>query len=149
MSVTAMPQAGTEAAAEAPKKSKKKLIIIVAAVLVLAGAAYYVLMVRGGPDKPAAPTPGLVVPLEPIQVNLAGEHYLRVGISLQMTADAEKEIDGGKALDATIAEFSGKPVAKVNDPRSRELYKKELLEKLAERYEKTVMDIYFTEFVTQ
>ena len=53
------------------------------------------------------------------------------------------------ALDATIAEFSGLPMAEVNDPKRREHLKTELVEKLGELYEKEVMGIYFTEFVTQ
>ena len=47
----------------------------------------------------APPKPGEVVTLEPIQINLAAGHYLRIGIALQLTAKAH-EADGSKALDA-------------------------------------------------
>ena len=70
------------------------------------------------PAGPAEPEPGEVVTLEPIQVNLADGHYLRVGIALQLTAEA-KEADGSKALDATIDLFSGRDLAEVTDPKQR------------------------------
>jgi len=137
--------------AEAAPKSKKKLIIIVAAVVLLlaGGGAFYFLGVKKGPAAAPKDVAGVVVPLEPIQINLSGEHYLRIGISLQMTTTAGAEADGGKALDASIAVFSGKTVAEVNDTKARTKLKAELLKQIRELYEKTVMDIYFTEFVTQ
>ena len=147
MTVTAIPQAPAAPATEAakPAKSKKKLIIVLVAVLALGGGAYMFVL---KPKPTGPPKPGEVVKLDPIQINLAASHYLRVGIALQLTASA-KEADGSKALDAAIAEFSGLPMAEVNDPKRREHLKKELEEKLGELYEKEVMGIYFTEFVTQ
>jgi len=145
MTVTAMPQptAAEEAAAEKPK-SKKKLIIVLVAVLVLAGGAYW--FTKPAPKGP--PKAGEVVKLDPIQINLASGHYLRIGIALQLVEGA-KEADGSKALDSTIATFSGLSMADVNDGKHREEYRKALVKKLGELYEHEVMDIYLTEFVTQ
>ena len=71
-----------------------------------------------------------MVALEPIQINLAGGHYLRVGVALQLT-EAAHEADGSKALDATIAIFSGlRDGGGGLDPKQREHLKKELLEEL-------------------
>jgi flagellar FliL protein len=95
-----------------------------------------------------AAKPGTVVALDPIQINLAAEHYLRVGIALQLT-DKTKEADGSKALDALINEFSGKSIADVTNPTKRREMKKDLEHELSELYEKEVMNVYFTEFVTQ
>jgi flagellar FliL protein len=149
MTVTAMPKAGAEAApgAEEPAKSKKKLImILLVLVLAIGGSAYwFVLKPAPGPVKPVA---GTVVPLEPIQINLAGEHYLRIGVALQLTAGT-KEADGSKALDATIDEFSGKSIGEVTDPAKRRELKKALEKELDHLYEGEVMGVYFTEFVTQ
>ena len=73
------------------------------ALLAVGGGAYWFVL---KPKPVQAPKPGDVVALDPIQINLEGEHYLRIGIALQLTA-ATKEADGSKALDATIDEFSG------------------------------------------
>ncbi len=146
MTVTAIPQPATateEAAAEKPR-SKKKLIIVLVAVLAIAGGGYWFL--KPAPEGP--PKPGEVVKLDPIQINLASGHYLRIGIALQLV-EGTKEVDGSKALDSTIAVFSGMPMADVNDAKHREDYRKELVKELGERYEKGVMDVYFTEYVTQ
>lgn len=148
MSVTAMPKTTTTADAEAPEegggKSKKKLVIILVVLLLLGGGGY--MMFRPKPVAP--PKAGDVVALDPIQINLAGEHYLRVGIALQLT-DKAKEADGSKALDATIEEFSGKSMTDVTDPKKRGAMKKALEHRLDELYEHEVMKVFFTEFVTQ
>lgn len=147
MTVTAIPQTAPAAGDEkaAPPKSKKNLILILVAVLAIGGGGYWFFL-KPAPDGP--PKPGEVVKLDPIQVNLASAHYLRVGIALQLTASAH-EADGSKALDAAIALFSGLPMAEVNDPKERATLKKELEHQLAELYHEEVMGIYFTEFVTQ
>lgn len=145
MTVTAVPpQSGEKAAEAAPPRSRKKLMIIVVAVLLLGGG--------GGSwflrPKDSAPEPGEVLPLEAVQVNLASGHYLRLGLALQLTADAH-ELDGSKALDAAITVFSGLPVEEVNQPKAREKHRAELMHLLEERYHGDVMEVYFTEFVTQ
>ena len=66
---------------------KKKLLIIGVVVLLVVGAAAYFLLFSGS-AKAAAPTPGAVVKLDPVAVNLAGGGYLRIGVALQLTADA-------------------------------------------------------------
>ncbi len=130
-----------------PKKSKKKLIIIVVALLVV-GAAAYILVLKPKPAEAEEPEPGKVVAMEPIQVNLEGGHYLRIGVAIQLTADAHAA-DGSKALDATIEMFSGRSVEELADHKERSKLKKELLHHVEEAYHHEVMDLYFTEFVTQ
>lgn len=150
MSVTPMPPSAASAASaaqQAPKKSRKKLLVVVLVVLLAAAGAYWQFL-RPAPASAEAPKPGEVVALEPIQVNLAAERYLRLGIALQLTEEAY-EADGSKALDAAIETFSGRPIAEVNDNASRKALKKQLTEELDELYHGEVMAIYFTEFVTQ
>jgi flagellar FliL protein len=86
--------------------------------------------------------------MEPIQVNLAGGHYLKIGIALQLTAAAH-EADGSAALDATIDLFSGKDMSELTRPESREKLKHELEKELEHAYHGDVMGVYFTDFVTQ
>lgn len=81
-------------------------------------------------------------------MNLAGEHYLRLSLALQLTEEAT-EIDGSRALDAAIAKFSGLPVATVSDAEKRLALKEDLAAEIEEIYEGDVMALYFAEFVTQ
>ena len=130
------------------KGGKKKLLIIVAAVLVVAGAAYwFVLKPSGGAEE--GPKPGLIVALEPTQINLASGHYLKLGIALQLVEGASEEVDGSKALDATIDLFSGQDVADISKEETRKALKRKLGSELEERYDGEVLGVYFTEFVTQ
>jgi flagellar FliL protein len=135
------------APAEAEKKGgKKKLVIVVLLLAVLGGAGYWFFLKPSGPEKPQ---PGVVVKLDAIQVNLTGGHYLRVGIALQATTKAGEELDGSKALDATIDTFSGRSMAELARPQAREKLKTALENRLEKLYEGDVMGVYFTDFVTQ
>lgn len=145
------PKAEASAPEEAPKKSKKKLLVVVGVlVVVLAAAAYYFLVMSKGGEAAAEPAhePGEVFTVEAMSINLAGGHYLRLGLGLQLTAEAH-ELDAAKARDAAIVLFSGKTVDEVSDPASREALKGELAHQLEELYEGEVMDVYLTDFVTQ
>lgn len=159
MTVTAMPTAAPEApddkkakakaakgAKGAEKGGKKKLIMILVGVLALGGGGYVMFLKPKGPPGP--PVAGDVVKIDPIQINLADDHYLRISPALQLVKGV-KEADTTKAADATITVFSGLPMSEVNDPKHREMLRKELLKVLKERYEGEVMGVYFTELVTQ
>lgn len=144
---TAPPQA-----AEPAKKGKAKLLIIVAVVLLLGlGAAYWFLL-RPAPDeekKKEVHEAGEIVPLEPVQINLAGGHYLRMSIALQLTTEATHAADGSKALDSTIELFTGRSIEELSNVKERRKLKHELEETVAHDYHEEVMAVYFTEFVTQ
>jgi flagellar FliL protein len=134
---------------ETPAKpgGKKKLFIIIA--LIAIGAGWYLYMGKAsGGDKPEEHKAGEVVLIDPIQVNLEDGHYLRIGVALQLEEGAH-EVTGAQALDSAIATFSGRPVGDVNTAAVRDELKAELLKQLKVRYEGHVMDVYFTDFVTQ
>lgn len=124
---------------------KKKLLMILVLVPVLAAAAWFLFL---RPSGPAAPKPGDVVALDPIQVNLADGHYLRLGLALQLT-EGTAEVDGSKALDLSIDLFTGRPADRLGQPAYREQLKEKLEAKLEKSYEGEVMGVYFTDFVTQ
>jgi len=149
MSVTKMPKAEPEVPAEEPKKKSKKKLVAVALVFALAGAAYWFVLKPEPSEAKAEPEPGAVTVIEPIQVNLAAGHYLKIGLALQATADAHEELDGSQALDSVIELFSGLPMEDLALAEDRSKLKRKLLHDLEERYHGEVLDVYFTEFVTQ
>jgi flagellar protein FliL len=149
-----------EAAEDAEQKGggRKKLLLIVAVALVAAaGAAYFFLFSGSGEAEAAEPVHGGYVALEPIAVNLAGGGYLKVGITLEITADAAggghggASVDGAKAYDLIISTFSQAAPADVVG--ARDALKAALEQKIVEAYTEDgvpmVMHIYYTEYVTQ
>ena len=138
-------QAGT-------KGRKKKLIIIAAPLaLILIGAVVWFFLLRGGGEDEAepAPLPGVVVRMDPISINLAGGHYLKVGIALQATINAHEAPEGSHAQDLAVTLLSGRTVEELADGAAREAIKAELKNEVTESYEHSVMDVWFYEFVTQ
>ncbi len=143
---------GKAEAGEATKGGRKKKLILVVLVAVVALAAVYLLVLKPKGGKPAAPPPpvaGAVVKLEPITINLAGGHFLKLGLALQATADAGKEVSGAKAQDAAIELFSGRTIEELAKREGREKAKKALTTEVIERYERKVYEVYFTDFVMQ
>ena len=139
--------AGDTAAEGKGGGKKKKLVVIVLLVAVLGGAGYWLFLKPSSGAAPP-PKPGEVLALDPIQVNLADGHYLSIGIALQLTQGAT-EADGSKALDAVISLYSGRNIAELLKPKARAELKKELKAELWDLYDKEVMDVYLTQFVTQ
>jgi flagellar basal body-associated protein FliL len=142
---------------EEPKGGKKKLIAILAVLLVVAGAAAYFFLFAGGEAEAAEPEHGGYTALEPIAVNLAGGGYLKIGITLEYTADAAAGghggggVDGSKALDILISTYSQAQPADVVG--AREALKESLEHQIVEAYTEDgvpmVMHVYLTEYVTQ
>ena len=143
-----------ETPAEAPKKSKKMLIIIVAAVVLLGGGGGAFFMLKGSTAE-AAPKKGIVTAIDSaITINLTDGHYLKLGFSLQQTADSgATAVDTSEALNLAIDEYTGKTVAELSTEKGRDAAKADLLAQLIKAYTvdgtKDVMDIYYTSFVTQ
>ena len=131
---------------------RRKLLIAVIGVLACAGAAAYLLLGRQGAAPPqlmAEPAPGAVVSVDPVSINLAEGHYLRLGLALQLTDAVESEPDPARALDLAIALYSGRSVTEVSDPDGRDSLKAQLLSELVHTYQGEVMDLYLTDYVTQ
>jgi flagellar protein FliL len=142
---------------EAPKKSKKKLMIIVIAVVVLlgGGAGAYFMFFTGGTEVVPPPKKGAVVAMESaLTINLADGHYLKLAFTLQATEDAgEAEIDNAEAIDIAIDKYTGMEIAELETEKGRQAAKAELLEEIEKVYNvddvHVIMDVYFTQFVTQ
>jgi flagellar FliL protein len=127
---------------------KKKLIVVLVLLLAVGGAAYWFVL-KPKSSGPKKPDPGVVVPLDAIQVNLADDHYLKIGLALQASKSAGQEVDGSKALDETIAIFSGQNMQDLARRAYREKLKKSLEKRLDKDYEGDIIGVYFTDFVTQ
>jgi flagellar FliL protein len=149
-----------ETPAEAPKKSKKKLMIIVIAAVVLlggGGGAFYFLKGSSAEAAPKEPEKGVVVTMEnALTINLADGHYLKMAFTLQLTADAGTEaIDNSEAIDLAIEHYSGMQIGELETEKGRAKNKDEVLKDIEKAYyeekdkKQIVMDIYFTQFVTQ
>ena len=142
------PAATADGAETAKGGGKKKLIMILVGLLVIGGAGYFFVLKPKSDAKKEKPVAGEVVALEARQLNLEGGHYLKLGLALQGTAEAH-ELEGSKALDAAIGIFSGRSMEEVTRPDERRHLKTELKEELEHLYHGDVMDVYFTDFVTQ
>ena len=154
------PRERTETAAPEPESTEKAkgrgklpwIVVGVLVVAVLAGAAYFFLVAGkddGAAKEPPAPVAGEMVTLESMNINLDGNHYLRIGLGLQLTEEAP-EIDLVKAQDATIALFSGRPVTEIKSAEGRAALKNELTASLQEIYgADQIMGVYYTDFVAQ
>ena len=146
-----------ETPAEAPKKSKKMLMIIVIALVVLGGGGAGAFFVLSGESAEAAEAPvkGAVVTMDDaLTINLADGHFLKMGFTLQLTADAGEEApDLSEAIDLAIDQYTGMEIAELETTKGRETAKAELLEKIEKVYnvedKHIIMGIYFTQFVTQ
>jgi flagellar FliL protein len=155
---------GTEAPAK--KKKSNKLLLIIILVVVLAGAAYFFVLKPKGDPAPApgsaaaeqaaaaaaaALPEGPVIRLDPIFINLAGGHYLKLGMGLQTMGPQSKEepTDGALALDAAIQIYSNQDMNTLTDQANRDTLKKQLVEMITKGYHLKVSDVYITEFVMQ
>lgn len=153
-STDAAKDAAGKGAAKGGKKSKKKLVIIAVVVVVVLAAAYFMVLKPKTPAN-AAPQPGVVTQIDPITVNLAGGHYLRIGIALQFTkaAGAGGEGEGGpdtaRALDETISALSGRSAAEFQKAGGIDATRKMLTDKIGKAYDGKVMEVLFTQFVIQ
>ena len=137
--------------AEAPagrRRSRKGAVLVVLALLAAGAAYWFLLRPADEAEAPAAPQPGEVLVVDPISINLADGHYLRIGIGLQMVEGAEKP-STARALDLVVSVFSGRPMDEVTSPEGREALKAELRDQLVDAYEGEVMDVYLTDYVTQ
>jgi flagellar protein FliL len=150
-----------------PKRSRKKKLILLAVVVIVLGVVGYVgqaLLLGGDPPK-AAPDPktvaGKVLALNPITMNLADGHFLKLTFVLQLskagtpTAGAEgadtatPALNNAAALDASIDVLGEHTYAQLIAPGGRARAQKELLVEIQKRYPGEVLGLYFTEFLMQ
>jgi flagellar protein FliL len=138
------------------KKKSPMMLIMLLVVGLLGGVG--VSKVMGGSSGPAVEPPpeaGEIANIEPININLADGHFLRIGVGAQLTkkvpekAEAWVKVEGAKVRDAVIKVFSGKELTVVRSTTGREELVRELDELVSESTEKQVMKVYLAEYVSQ
>jgi flagellar protein FliL len=149
----------TPADEDAPKGGKKKLLVIgLVAVLALGAAAWFFLFSGSGAAEaePAAEAGAVVLPVDPVAINLAGGSYLKLGFTLQFSTVWDEHAggghggatpDGSKAMDIAISQFSGAALADVQT--NREAMKAAFEQAVIEAYHGEVYELWYTEYVTQ
>jgi len=147
------------------KKEKNGKSNLVPAVVLAVGIAVGGYFMGGsgdaGGDKAAAkekpqvekPVPGQIATMEPLSVNLAAGHFLKVGIALQLIEGIESgefmKGDIAKAKDLLIERIGGLPMDQLTSPDGRKKVKDELTTAAKKLYDNEVLDVYFTDFVMQ
>lgn len=144
------------------KKGPNKLVLLLVTVIVLmgaGGAAYFTVLApkpeptaeeqAAAEEAAALAEMGEVTALDPISVNLADGHFLKIGIALQQSSSVAEGLNGSKALDAVIETYSGKPMEEISSPEGRDATKAELVEKVKHAYHDEVLDVYLTQYVMQ
>ncbi len=151
----------TDAAPAAPAKGGNKKMMIIVVALALAAGVYYFMFMKpsaAAEEAHAKPKqePGEVLKMDPITLNLADGHYLKLGMALQFALSEDGGghgggggHDGSHALDIAIDQFSNREVAELSSHNARAKAKKELVKEVRHAYHDEVIDIYFTEFVMQ
>jgi flagellar FliL protein len=121
---------------EEKKGGMGKIVMIAPLVLLLAAAGWFFFL-RGGDAEAKtlpAPEPGEVLTVDPITINLAGGHFLKVGMGLQVVKGAHEAPSSAKALDLAISQFSGKTIAELSTSEGREKNKAELTARIKLAY---------------
>lgn len=150
------------------KGAKSNLLPAVVLAVGMIGAGYMLGPGSGSGDAAHAaveestttsePMPGEIVQMDPININLAEGHYLKVGMALQLAEGVlvEEFAKGktAKANDILISEVGGRDMSELSTPEGRAKLKEDLREKIMEAYheEETgaeVIDLFFTDFVMQ
>jgi flagellar basal body-associated protein FliL len=97
---------------------------------------------------------GPVLSMDPITVNLADGHYLKIGLALQLKLGGDAVLAktdglGAKALDLAIAEISTKTMAELGKEPVRTAMKEKLGVETCHSYDGEVLTVFFTDFVMQ
>jgi flagellar FliL protein len=149
----------------AAKKSKKdkgggksNLVPAIVLAIGIAAGGYFMGGKGGAATAGAGATTttepaGEIATMDPISVNLADGHFLKVGLGVQLSesANAEEFPKGpmSKVKDLLISEVGGADMNVLSTNQGREQLKDELTKKAEEEFDGEVLGFYFTDFVMQ
>jgi flagellar FliL protein len=149
---TTAPRGGRGHRREGTGKKKKLLIALPLLVVMVAGLVLPARPRQRWRSREAAkPEPGEVLQLQPITMNLADGRLLKIGwlCSCRSRGRRARRVSGSVALDEAIAYLGEQTYDQLAAPGARQAAKKELSQRITKRYDKAVMEVYFTEFVMQ
>jgi flagellar FliL protein len=88
---------------------------------------------------------------EPLTINLAGGHYLKLAIAVELVAGkATKDtFASSQAAQLVIQEFSDRSVPSLSSNAARDKLTKDLTSRIKKAYPGEVYDVFLTQFVTQ
>lgn len=148
--------APAHAADAEPARKRKPLLVIVVVVLALAGGGGWYFLTGSSGDAPAEPVveSGPVVDLEAMTLNLSDGRYLKIGLSLEVTEEANaaagsEGVNGAKARDAAISILGQHTYDQMLVPKQRAAAISALTTEIEKRYDGDIIDVYVTEFVMQ
>ncbi|GAA1800985.1 hypothetical protein GCM10009682_23320 [Luedemannella flava] len=139
----------TDSTVDTAKPKRTKMLVMLGIVVMAAVAVTGVKLMLDPRDE--TPQAGTVLVLDTVTVNLADGHYLKMKLALQSTAEADGHggLEGSHAQDLAITAYTGRTIGELSSVAGRRQAKAQLLEVVKKAYDGKVMDIYFTEFVTQ
>lgn len=146
----------------------KRLMTIGALCVLIAGGGYVLGGRMSGSSQPAGtaieapedvvPTVEAFVELEPLNVNLADGHYLRVAVAIGVADvgsdeghgdDDEPPIETAPASDLVLSTFLGRRMPDLATVAGRDGARRDLHEGLVGFYGDDIVSVLFTEFVMQ
>ncbi len=150
-----------EAGGEDGKQGKSPMLMMI--IVLVAGLAGGVFagknfMAPKAPPPPKPPTVGKTLDLGEFVVNIGDEAYLKAGVALGLKEgiDPKKLEEETPALrDAALMAFAGKTASQLNSLEGKYKVKEEIRERVNEVLERkthekeSVLEVYFTQFVTQ
>lgn len=107
------------------------------------------------PQPEAVRSAGIVLPLQPIRVNLtdpSGRRYLTVGMEIEVNSDVSKELKAQSARinDTIIMLLAGKTYGEISTPEGKVSLKHEIAARLNQILgAPRVIRVYFTNFVVE
>jgi len=150
---------GKKGKGDKEKGGKSNLIPAVVLAVGIAAGGYFM---GGSSEAPVAgatattipePPAGEIATMDPLSVNLADGHFLKVSMALQLAEEVvASEFEKGpisKAKDLLIDKIAGRPMEELSSPENRKKLKEELTAAAKEVYPDEVLDVYFTDFVMQ
>lgn len=145
--------AGETDGAPAVKKSRgallksKKFRMVLVALLVVGGVGYKMF----APKHVGPAVGGDVVAMDATTLNLAGGHYLKVAVAIQLVKGKATATGfaSSRAAELTIDEFSDRTVQALSSNAARKKLVAELSTKIKAAYEGEVYAVFLTQFVTQ
>ncbi|MDW8106731.1 MAG: flagellar basal body-associated FliL family protein [Armatimonadota bacterium] len=149
------------ATSEGSKKGKSPILPLIVVLIAGLGGGVFVgktFLAPKAPPAPKPPTVGKTLDLGEFIVNLGDESYLKAGVALGLKEgiDPKKlESEIAPLRDAALMAFAGKTPSQLNSLEGKYKVKEEIRERVNEVLEhkthekESVLEVYFTHFVTQ